>query len=104
MCFSSAVGDYHKGVLPVQFPAWFDSTQNPISGLPGPVFLPPKDVTRDEFNVLKKRIDEIAQQLQKAHELDIATEQPDCPADEKVRLIREMAKHFDVDLKDVFGH
>lgn len=105
MCVVSMVGDHYKKTLPDQFPSWFPA--NPLAPYPNgpamPVTTMPPSVSREEFLSLKKEMEQIKILLEKAKAIDIATGQPDCEIDEKVVLLKELAKLVGVDLKEVFG-
>jgi hypothetical protein len=89
MCVASNVSDY-----------WRDTA------LQKPYYLPVLtggDVSRAEFDALKKDIEELKKLLLAAKRYDEATGQPDCEADEKVALIKKFADLVGVDLTEIFG-
>lgn len=105
MCVVSMVGDYYKDTLPYRHPGWFDRADQvpPDSGVfPFPV-VRPAEVTKAEFDALKKDMEYIKTLLMKAKELDIATGQPDCEMDDKIAFLKKIAEAVGVDLKEVFG-
>lgn len=67
------VGDHYKDKLPERFPGWF----NPGTPLPGDaspfIVQKPVDVSRAEFDALKREVEYVKTLLEKAKELDIAT-------------------------------
>ncbi len=60
-------------------------------------------VSRAEFDALRREMEELKKLLTAAKQFDEATGQPDCEMDEKVTLIKAIAKLVGVDLGDVFG-
>ena len=62
----------------------------------------PGPVSREEFDALKKEMEELKKLLKAAKEYDEKTGQPDCHMDEKVELIKKIAELVGVDLKGIF--
>jgi len=58
-------------------------------------------ISRQEFDDLKKEVAEMKELLKRAKEYDERTGQPDCEIDEKMDLLRKVAKLVGVDLDDV---
>lgn len=63
----------------------------------------PLGVTKEEFEKLKKEVEELKLLLLAAKRFDKETGQPDCEKEDKIRLITEIAKAVGVDLEEVFG-
>jgi DNA-binding XRE family transcriptional regulator len=61
------------------------------------------DVTREEYEALKKEVEDMKKKLIEAKIYDIETNQPDCEMEDKVKILKEIAKLFNIDLSDVFG-
>lgn len=94
MCVVSNIGDYWKEKLPEKHP-WTE----PL--IPSwPVVLP--QVSREEFDALKKEMEELKKLLIAGKEFDEKTGQPDCELEEKIKLIKKFAEFVGVDMKDVF--
>ena len=106
MCVASAImDDYQKKwpgrwpeLPPVPFPEWpspkMPSTPKPwVQEMFGP--------SKEEFEKLKKEVQELAKLLKAAKKYDAATGQPDCEMAEKVAFIKHIAETVGVDLKDV---
>lgn len=92
MCMVSNIGDKWKQ-------GWPDNPLNPWpNGL-----LPNSAISRSEFDALKQEIEELKKLLRAAKLYDDATGQPECQMDEKVDLIKKLAKIVGVDLDEVFG-
>jgi hypothetical protein len=62
------------------------------------------EVSRAEFDALKRDVEEMKALLKRAKEYDERTGQPDCEMDEKVALLRKVADMVGVNLDDVLGH
>lgn len=90
MCMVSNIGDGWKDQFPQKWPHW-----NPI-----PFSAP--EVSRTEFEALRQEMLELKKLLQAAKKFDELTGQPHCEIDEKVALIKAIAKLVGVDLADVF--
>lgn len=94
MCVVSNVGDYYRDRSP-----WIQPWINPQS----PVYTPFKDtVSREEFDRLKKELEELKKVIKAAKVFDEATGQPDCELDDKVAVIKKAAELLGVDLEDIF--
>ena len=65
-------------------------TTSPAVSWPNVVLQP--EVSRAEFETLKRQVEEMTALLKKAREYDDRTGQPDCETDEKVDLLRKVAK------------
>lgn len=59
--------------------------------------------TGDKYDELKKQMEEMKELLLRAKKYDEETGQPDCEMEDKVALLKQMARLFDVDLSQVFG-
>ena len=94
MCTMSMVGDYWMRETPLRFPQTFPGT-----GISPTV----TGVSRQEFDALKRDVEELKALLVAAKRYDEATGQRDCETDEKVALIKRVAEMVGVDLGDVFG-
>jgi hypothetical protein len=104
MCAVSQVGDYATR----EWEGWIyrPSTSSPSTG-PNPfltpiVVKPPTEVSREEFDTLKKKVEELHTLLLAAKKYDEVTDQPHCEVDDKVAVIKKIAEYFGVDMKDVF--
>lgn len=93
MCTVSFIGDNYRGTFPDRYP-WY-VPQYPADPSIGP--------TRDEFEALKREVEELKVLLKAAKKFDEETNQPDCHMDEKVEFIKKLAEYVGVDLEDIFG-
>ena len=91
MCTISMVSDGWREQYPSKWPN-FQPDQFQIS-----------QVSRTEFESLKREVEALKELLKAAKAFDTATGQPDCEMDDKVKLIKEVAKMVGVDLGDIFG-
>lgn len=87
MCTVSMVGDYYTHRT---FPS--------ISSIPS---MNNGFVTRAEFEAVKKSIEELRILLLAAKKYDEALGEPHCEHEDKVKLIKQIAKAVGVDLKGV---
>lgn len=70
--------------------------------LPQSAFIPPQ-VSRDEFENLKREVEEMKSLLKRAKLYDEDNGEPDCEMEDKVAFLRKVAEFVGVDLGDVFG-
>lgn len=83
MCVISSVGDYWTPHFPQRFPTF-------------------PEISREEFDKLKKEVEELKLLLLAAKRFDEETGQPNCSMEDKIKLIKEVAKVVGVDLKDIW--
>jgi hypothetical protein len=95
MCIVSNVGDWGRDELPKRFPDWLP--QSPADKWT------PTPPSREEFDRLRKEIEELKAMLKKAKELDKAMGLPDCQMESKIEFLRKCAELVGVDLDEVFG-
>ena len=95
MCTVSYVGDYAKTHIPQRWPEVFPNgwKNNTVPIMP---------VSREEFLALQKEVAELKKLLLAAKEFDTNTNQHSCETEDKVAMIKTLAKMVGVDLKDVF--
>lgn len=100
MCAVSMVGDFYrdKWTVPGTGPLYPNPVYPPINPL-GQL----NPVTREEFDNLRKEVLDMKELLKRAKEYDEKTGQPDCEMDEKMEILRKVAKMVGVDLDDVLG-
>lgn len=89
MCMVSNIGDNWRDTFPKQYPDF----PNWLRG----------DISRTEFDALKKEVQELKELLTAAKKYDEATGQKDCEAGDKVKLIKEIAKLVGVNMDEVFN-
>lgn len=97
MCTMSMVGDHYNDMW--RRKDWYPGSLNPI---PFPqqqtLVIQPPEVTRAEFDELKRQVGEMVLLLKRAKKYDEDNGEPDCEIDEKMDLLRKVAKMVGVDL------
>lgn len=105
MCTVSYIGDYwgkrvsnnYPWVEPYVVPYPYPADKNIMINSAG------LGVSVEEFNQLKKEVEELKKLLQAAIKFDKETNQPHCEQEEKIAMIKKIAELVGVDLNDVFG-
>lgn len=90
MCTVSMIGDVYARQWPQYQPT------------PQIITLPP-EVTRAEFDALKREVETMKALLQAAKQYDVEHGEPDCEMDEKLEVLRRVADLVGIDLDDVLG-
>lgn len=98
MCTVSMVGDHYRDIFP-QRPYW--PSIEPIVAPTTTVIQLPPEITRAEFDQLRRDIEDMKALLKRAKDYDEKNNEPDCEIDEKMDLLRKVAKLVGVDLDDV---
>jgi len=103
MCVVSNVGDFYGR----QWQPYIQQPQQePLQGGTGlgslDTFTFVAPVSREEFEKLRAEVLEMKQLLIKAKEIDEKTGQPDCEMEDKVKVLKTVAKAFGVSLDEVF--
>lgn len=97
MCTVSMVGDHYRDI-------WKDRPWYPQPAVPmpstAPIIIGP-EITRAEFDDLKRQVAEMKELLKRAKRYDEENGQADCEVDDKMELLRKIAKAVGVDLGDV---
>jgi len=105
MCVVSMVGDHYKEKWipqpnqPFTIPV---VPEDPIKKFEDLKIKLKPEITRQEFEDLKKEVEEMKKILQKAKEYDERTNQPHCEMESKVALLKQVAALVGVSLEDVF--
>lgn len=60
------------------------------------------EVTRQEFDALKKEVEEMKKLLERAFEYDKKNNEPNCEMEEKVALLKKVAEAVGVNLDEIF--
>lgn len=118
MCVVSFMGDHYNDKWKEKYP-WpqtIPGTIQPLGPLvPNPVqpYTSPnedilsklfqREITRQEFDDLKKEVEEMKKILTLAAEYDKRNNEPHCEMEQKVDLLKKMAGLFGISLDDVFG-
>jgi len=91
MCVVSMVMDHYNERWPKEYP-WI---QQPT------VTYCYSDVTRAEFEALKKEVENLKELLVKATEYDRRNNEPNCEIEEKVAAVKKIAELVGVSLDDI---
>lgn len=92
MCVVSMAGDYWRDrTVPEKYPQW-EGWVYPSA---------PPAVTREEFDQLKRDIEELKLLIKAAKRYDEQVGEPACEVEDKVALIKAMAKAVGVDMEDL---
>lgn len=65
-------------------------------------FLDPPEVSKAEFEALKKEVESLKKLLKAAKIYDEETGQENCEMEEKTKLLKEVAKWLGIDLEDLY--
>lgn len=96
MCMISFVGDfYHDKWLP------HVPIQPSVSSNPTDITI--SEISRAEFDVLKKDVMDMKELLRRAKIYDEQNNQPDCHKEEKLKTLRKIAELVGINLDDVLG-
>lgn len=99
MCVVSMVGDHYadkwRNIMQPQFPH--------VPQTPQQQFIIHTPISREEFDALKRDVEEMKALLKRAKEYDERNNEPECEIEEKMDLLRKVAKAVGVDLDDVLG-
>lgn len=95
MCVVSNIGDNYRDNFA---PRWPHMPVQPTA----PVVINTSEVSKQEFEALKKEVEELKILLKAAKKFDEETGQPDCHMDDKVDFIKKLAEFVGVDLEDIF--
>lgn len=92
MCVVSMVGDHYRDTwIPIHptLPTW---PSNPVYPCDTP------EVSRAEFEELKRQVAEMVALLKRAKKYDADNHEPDCEVEDKMALLRKVATLVGVDL------
>lgn len=89
MCMVSNIGDGWAEQFPNKWPQFH------------PPYVQPPEVSKQDFDALRKEVQELKKLLTAAKKFDTVTGQPDCEMEEKVKLIKAVAKLVGVNLDGV---
>ena len=95
MCTVSMVGDFYSEKWRPQFPDSFPAAPQTLTFWPG--------VTREEFDQLKREVQDMKLLLERARDYDRANGEPECSQEEKLALLRRVAELVGVEFPDLNG-
>lgn len=103
MCVVSMVGDHYRDKLDDR--PWFPQVQpfRPYPERPGDVTIPVVPIDRQEFELLKREVEDLKELLKRAKKYDDDNHEHECEVDEKMDLLRRVAELVGVKLDDVIG-
>lgn len=102
MCVVSMIGDHFRDKW--TNPGGYGAAVTAISpSMPNVMIRPITPVGRDEFEALKREVEEMKALLRRAKAYDERNGEPDCEIDEKMDVLRKVAKLVGIDLNDVIG-
>jgi hypothetical protein len=91
MCVVSNIGDHYKRLIPSEYP-WWNPNIMPVHDAP----------SREEFERLKKTVEKMKKELEAAKQQDIEEGNPDCEMDDKVKILKDIAKFVGISLVGIF--
>jgi hypothetical protein len=96
------IGDHYKDWMPKKYPDVFpiDTTDVPKSAFTWPVV---NGISREEFDALKRDVEEMKALLKRAVKYDEDNNEPHCEIEEKMELLRKIAEAVGISLDDVIG-
>jgi len=100
MCTVSMVGDFYGDKWGRKYDDWFKqvpTTTDIKITIPEP---PP--ISKEEFEALKKEVEDMKELLRRAKIYDEKNGEPHCEMEDKVAMLKKMAQLFGVDLSDIF--
>lgn len=106
MCVVSMIGQHYED----KWDKWKDwilpqtIEVKPLEPLHPSQFTIIPNVTKIEFDALKKEVEEMKVLLKRAKLYDEQNNEPDCEIDSKVAFLKQMAAYVGVDLEEIFGN
>lgn len=92
MCVVSMVGDHYNDKW--KQPQW--------TGIISNVTYDSYQVSKKDFDALKKDVEEMKKLLERALDYDKRNNEPNCEMEEKVALLKKVAELVGVNLEDIF--
>lgn len=91
MCVVSNISDFYQKQFPEQWPL---VPSNPVYPIP--------EISRAEFDQLKREVESLKLLLKQAQKFDEDTGQPECETETKIAFLKKIATALDIDISDVF--
>ncbi len=82
---------------------WGDNFPDRWPEVPSSPVYPIPQISRHEFDELKREMEALKKLLQEAKKFDEATGQPDCEMEQKVKFIKQIAEALGVDMSGIFA-
>jgi hypothetical protein len=98
MCTVSNIGDTYRD-------RWYPVPTTPTvpTTWPNSQTIITSPISREEFDALKREVEQMKRELIAAKAKDAAEGNPDCEMEDKIAILRRVAEAVGVDLDDVFG-
>lgn len=100
MCSYSMIGDHYTDKFRQR--DWYQPNAVPMPGSLG-FTLNPSQISRAEFDALKAEVAEMVALLKRAKKYDEDNGEPDCEMEDKIKVLRAVAKLVGVDLDKATG-
>jgi hypothetical protein len=100
MCVVSMIGDHFDDKWRPLFPPQMPTIPAPAIVDWEKLFNPPP--TKADYDALKKEVEEMKELLKKALEYDKKNNEPHCEIEEKMAILKAVAKGMGVDLNEIF--
>ena len=98
MCVVSFIGDHYSDKWKDKWEPYIPKPEDVQ-----PFVFPHPQISRQEFDNLKKEVEEMRELLRKAKIYDEKNNEPNCEIEDKMKLLREIAKLVGIDLDDVIN-
>lgn len=95
MCVVSMIGDHYDD-------KWGQPYDNKLKNMVTSYSFTSNSVSKEEFEALKKEVEEMKQLLIKAKIYDEKNNEPDCEVEVKIAFLKKMAEAVGVNLEEVF--
>jgi len=102
MCVVSFIGNHYEDKWKPLIPYTSPNQQQPQTTARGLDNLFVKSVSKQEFDALKKEVEEMKALLKKAKIYDEVNNEPNCEMEDKVAFLKKIADLVGVTLEDVF--
>jgi hypothetical protein len=95
MCVVSMIGDHYSD-------KWRQPYREFVQPVQWPTYTYPQ-VSKEEFDALKVQVAELVELMKRAKIYDAKNGEPDCETDEKMAVLRKVAKLVGIDLDKAIG-
>lgn len=99
MCVVSMVGDHFNQ----KWDDYFPKPSGPLTPWPPQTYWPTPPPSREEFDKLKKEVEEMRALLIRAKEYDEKNNEPSCEIEEKMEKLRKIAELVGLSIDDIIG-
>lgn len=96
------IGDHYRDAWKER--PWYPNPfGTPAAPMPQQFIIQPPAISREEFDELKREVAEMKKLLIRAKEFDKRNNLADCETDDKMDILRRVAKMVGINLDDVIG-